>query len=66
MGLVGAVIMPHNLFLHSSLVITRKVDEKNKKEVNDANMYYLIESSVSLLISFLINMSVIVTFSSYS
>lgn len=66
MGLVGAVIMPHNLFLHSSLVITRKVDEKNKKEVSDANMYYLIESSVSLLISFLINMSVIVTFSSYS
>lgn len=29
-GLVGAVIMPHNLFLHSSLVLTRKVDETDK------------------------------------
>jgi natural resistance-associated macrophage protein 2 len=26
LGLIGAVIMPHNLYLHSSLVLTRKVD----------------------------------------
>jgi natural resistance-associated macrophage protein len=66
LGVVGAVIMPHNLFLHSSLVLTRKVDESNKREVNDANMYYTIESSISLFISFLINMSVIATFAAYS
>jgi natural resistance-associated macrophage protein len=65
-GLVGAVIMPHNLFLHSSLVLTRKVDETDKRAVNDANIYYAIESSISLFISFLINMSVIATFAAYS
>lgn len=26
LGLIGAVIMPHNLYLHSSLVLTRKID----------------------------------------
>lgn len=31
LGLVGAVIMPHNIYLHSSLVLSRKVDPKNKK-----------------------------------
>ena len=30
LGIVGAVIMPHNLYLHSSLVLTRKVDMKNR------------------------------------
>lgn len=30
LGLIGAVIMPHNLYLHSSLVLTRKIDTRNK------------------------------------
>ena len=30
LGLIGAVIMPHNLYLHSSLVLTRKIDHTNK------------------------------------
>ena len=30
LGLIGAVIMPHNLYLHSSLVLTRKIDQRNK------------------------------------
>lgn len=30
LGLIGAVIMPHNLYLHSSLVLTRKIDISNK------------------------------------
>lgn len=29
-GLIGCVIMPHNLYLHSSLVLTRKIDTRNK------------------------------------
>ena len=29
LGLVGAVIMPHNLYLHSSLVLTRKVKQND-------------------------------------
>jgi len=30
LGLIGAVIMPHNLYLHSSLVLTRKIDFRNR------------------------------------
>ena len=30
LGLVGCVIMPHNIYLHSALVLTRKVDPTNK------------------------------------
>lgn len=30
LGLIGAVIMPHNLYLHSSLVLTRKVNYKSR------------------------------------
>ena len=30
LGLIGAVIMPHNLYLHSSLVLTRKINYKSR------------------------------------
>jgi len=29
-GLIGAVIMPHNLYLHSSLVLSRKINANSK------------------------------------
>ena len=62
LGLVGAVIMPHNLYLHSSLVLTRQVDTKNKKAVREATIYNQIESAFSLLISFSISAAIIATF----
>uniref|UniRef100_A0A672ZLK6 Solute carrier family 11 member 2 n=1 Tax=Sphaeramia orbicularis TaxID=375764 RepID=A0A672ZLK6_9TELE len=61
-GIVGAVIMPHNIYLHSALVksiysllLVPEVDRKNKKEVKEANKYFFIESSIALFVSFLIN-----------
>ena len=65
LGLIGAVIMPHNLYLHSSLVLTRKINYKNKNEIQDACIYNSIESSFSLIISFIISTSVIATFAVY-
>jgi NRAMP (natural resistance-associated macrophage protein)-like metal ion transporter len=65
LGLIGAVIMPHNLYLHSSLVLTRKIDTKNKNQVNEANIYNTLESGVSLFISFVISAAVISTFAAY-
>uniref|UniRef100_A0A3Q4I9H6 Solute carrier family 11 member 2 n=1 Tax=Neolamprologus brichardi TaxID=32507 RepID=A0A3Q4I9H6_NEOBR len=35
-GIVGAVIMPHNIYLHSALVKSREVDRSNKKEVKES------------------------------
>lgn len=36
-GLIGAVIMPHNLFLHSALVLSRKVNRHDERKVKEAN-----------------------------
>ena len=64
-GLIGAVIMPHNLYLHSSLVLTRKVDYKNRNAVHEANIYNAIESAFSLFISSIINSAVISSLAVY-
>ncbi|XP_029007453.1 natural resistance-associated macrophage protein 2 [Betta splendens] len=61
-GIVGAVIMPHNIYLHSALVKSREVDRKDKKEVKEANKYFFIESSIALFVSFLINVFVVAVF----
>lgn len=61
-GLVGSVIMPHNLYLHSSLVLTRKINHKNVGALKEANYYNAIESAISLFVSFIINFTIISTF----
>ncbi|XP_040214122.1 natural resistance-associated macrophage protein 1 [Rana temporaria] len=61
-GIIGAIIMPHNIYLHSSLVKSREVDRKKKEEVSEANKYFLIESTIALLVSFLINLFVMAVF----
>ncbi|KAF4093745.1 hypothetical protein AMELA_G00005340 [Ameiurus melas] len=61
-GIVGAVIMPHNIYLHSALVKSRQVDRANKREVKEANKYFFIESCIALFISFLINVFVVAVF----
>uniref|UniRef100_A0A3Q2YAD8 Solute carrier family 11 member 2 n=1 Tax=Hippocampus comes TaxID=109280 RepID=A0A3Q2YAD8_HIPCM len=61
-GIVGAVIMPHNIYLHSALVKSRDIDRRNKKEVKEANKYFFIESTIALFVSFLINVFVVAVF----
>lgn len=61
-GIVGCVIMPHNVFLHSALVQSRKIDSRKKGRVQEALNYYSIESTVALLISFMINLFVTTVF----
>ncbi|OQS03177.1 Metal Ion (Mn2 -iron) Transporter (Nramp) Family [Thraustotheca clavata] len=61
-GILGAVIMPHNFYLHSGLVQSRAVDRFNSKKVHEANKYFTIESGVALFVSFLINLAVMCVF----
>ena len=63
MGIIGAVIMPFNLFLHSSLVQTRNIDRANKYAIQEANFYFSLEALLSLIISFFINLCVLSVFS---
>ncbi|EPS61735.1 hypothetical protein M569_13057, partial [Genlisea aurea] len=61
-GVVGCIIMPHNVFLHSALVQSREVDHRNISRVREALSYYSIESTIALLVSFLINLFVTTVF----
>lgn len=61
-GVVGCIIMPHNVFLHSALVQSRQINHRQKGRVQEAMRYYSIESSVALTISFMINLFVTTVF----
>ncbi|XP_069790354.1 natural resistance-associated macrophage protein 2-like isoform X1 [Narcine bancroftii] len=61
-GIIGAVIMPHNIYLYSALVRSRDVNRNNKKEVEEANRYFFIEACLALFVSFLINVFVVSVF----
>jgi len=63
-GILGAVIMPHNIYLHSALVTSRKLNRNNSPRVRESLKYNTIESSLALLVSFLINLAVVATFAS--
>ncbi|MCF0058187.1 Nramp family divalent metal transporter [Dyadobacter sp. CY356] len=58
-GILGATVMPHNLYLHSSIVQTRnfKRDEEGKKT---AIKFATIDSTVSLGLAFFINASILI------
>ncbi|KNC84576.1 hypothetical protein, variant [Sphaeroforma arctica JP610] len=59
-SLIGAVVMPHNLYLHSALVLTRHIDRTNPIHVKWADIYNTIECAFSLTISCIINVAIIV------
>ncbi|XVE82872.1 hypothetical protein DITRI_Ditri16bG0040500 [Diplodiscus trichospermus] len=61
-GVVGCIIMPHNVFLHSALVQSREIDISKKGRVQEALNYYSIESTAALIISFIINLFVTTVF----
>ncbi|XP_073314668.1 metal transporter Nramp7.2-like [Primulina huaijiensis] len=57
-ALLGALVMPHNLFLHSALVLSRE-KPNSVRGINDACRYFLMESGFALFIAFLINVAII-------
>ena len=57
-GILGAVAMPHNLFLQSGLVLSKRV-RREKRSIEWAMLYTTIETGVVLGVSFVINTSVL-------
>ena len=64
LGVVGAVFMPHNLYLHSALVKSRGLDRSNPDDLSKANKYFFIESGIALAVAFAINVVVVSVFGS--
>jgi manganese transport protein len=58
-GMIGATVMPHNLYLHSALVQTRKV-ERDDHSIRNAIRFNTIDSAVALTIAFFINAAILV------
>ncbi len=58
-GIIGATVMPHNLYLHSALVQSRKIPEE-PEGVKTAIRYNTIDSTVALSLAFLVNAGILV------
>jgi manganese transport protein len=59
MGILGATVMPHNLYLHSSIVQTRKYEE-NAAGKREAVRYAFIDSTIALSFALFINASILI------
>ncbi|HUD94853.1 Nramp family divalent metal transporter [Sphingobium sp.] len=58
-GILGATVMPHNLYLHSSLVQTRRY-ERTQRGLKEAVKFATIDSTVALGFAFFINAAILI------
>ncbi|GAK47518.1 manganese transporter [Secundilactobacillus oryzae JCM 18671] len=55
LGIIGATVMPHNLYLGSSVSQTRKVDREDRKGLAQAVRFSKIDSNLQLTVAFVVN-----------
>jgi manganese transport protein len=58
-GIIGATVMPHNLYLHSSLVQTRKI-ERTPKGIRESLKYNFIDTTIALNLAFFVNAAILI------
>ena len=58
-GILGATVMPHNLYLHSALVQTRRID-RGLAAQREAIRYNFIDTALALNIAFLVNAAILI------
>lgn len=58
-GIIGATVMPHNLYLHSALVQTRKID-RTDAGIQQALKYNRIDTTIALNLAFFVNAAILV------
>ena len=58
-GMIGATVMPHNLYLHSALVQTRKI-ERTSSGIKKSLFYNFIDSAVALNAAFFVNAAILI------
>ena len=59
MSILGAVVMPHNLFLHSEVIQSRKWNLKDKSIIEKQLKYEFMDTMLSMIIGFVINSAMI-------
>ncbi|HXC02578.1 MAG TPA: Nramp family divalent metal transporter [Opitutaceae bacterium] len=58
-GMIGATVMPHNLYLHSALVQSRRL-KKDPASIRQAVRYNTIDTTVALTIAFFVNAAILI------
>ncbi|MEO7215359.1 Nramp family divalent metal transporter [Mucilaginibacter sp.] len=58
-GIIGATVMPHNLYLHSSLVQTRKID-RTEEGIKTAIRYNFWDTTIALNLAFFVNAAILI------
>jgi manganese transport protein len=58
-GIIGATVMPHNLYLHSALVQSRRL-QQDHASIQRAIQFNTIDSTVALAVAFLVNAAILV------
>lgn len=58
-GIIGATVMPHNLYLHSALVQTRKI-RKDETSIRRALKMSVVDSAIALNLAFFVNAAILV------
>ncbi len=58
-GIIGATVMPHNLYLHSALVQSRKL-QTDDRSIRSGILFNTIDATVALSIAFLVNAAILV------
>ena len=58
-GIIGATVMPHNLYLHSSLVQTRKINH-TKRGIKQALRLNFLDSAIALNLAFFVNAAILI------
>jgi manganese transport protein len=58
-GIIGATVMPHNLYLHSALVQSRKL-QKDDASIRRAVQFNTLDSTIALTIAFFVNAAILV------
>lgn len=58
-GIIGATVMPHNLYLHSSIVQTRKYSDSQEGK-REAIRFVTIDSTIALMLAFFVNAAILI------
>jgi manganese transport protein len=60
MGVLGAVVMPHNLFLHSEIIQSRSIKDGGEAAIESALKYEFLDTLVSMTVGWAINSAIII------
>ncbi|MBB5888180.1 Nramp family divalent metal transporter [Lactovum miscens] len=61
LGIIGATVMPHNLYLHSAISQTRKIDHNDEEDVARTVRFTTWDSNIQLTLAFVVNALLLIT-----